>query len=133
MVTKSEKFKLSDDQFKKLKREFPGHDSHSIGKRTEEIIKMYFKRKLNKLPYKDGLDFEICSSGEKIEVKGTTSSSISWAKLKVSGKPCHEQLKNGAPIYRITNVMDREVGIHILKYGKNFKMVPEPRWRLVQL
>jgi hypothetical protein len=79
-----------------------------------------------------GVDLEVTRNGttECIEIKGTADSEISWAKLKVSGVPCHEQLQRDFPLYRVVSVYDRAPRIHILKYSEDFEMQPEPRWAL---
>lgn len=63
-----------------------------------------------------------------IEVKGTSNLSVSWSQLKVSSQQSYEKLCAGIPLYRVINVNSKTPQILVLKYGRDFKMKPEPRW-----
>lgn len=101
-----------------------------------EICKIYFRRQDPAAPFppsRSGADLFVRFSddtGLDIEVKGTKESDIAWQQLKVSGKPSHEMLKNGMPVYRVTNIGSQNVTILVLRYGEDFEMTPEPRWRV---
>lgn len=65
-----------------------------------------------------------------IEVKGTKEPGIAWNQLKVSGQPSYDLLKRGMPLYRVSSVGSRNVTIFVLRYGEDYEMTPEPRWRV---
>ena len=65
-----------------------------------------------------------------IEVKGTEATGIARNQLKVSGQPSCDLLKRGMPLYRVTGVGSPNLTIFVLKYGEDFEMTPEPRWRV---
>ena len=65
-----------------------------------------------------------------VEVKGTEETGIAWNQFKVSGNPSFELLKKGMPLYRVSSIGSPRVSIFVLKYGEDFEMTPEPRWRI---
>ena len=128
--------KLSDQDFIRLNALCPPTEkSADIGKRAIEIVKHLYKSKDPNSTFRvpaGGGDIEIQSEGRtfKIEVKGTTETDICWMKLKVSGKLSYELLVQGMPLYRVCGVNDRFPTIYILKYQRDYEMVPEPRWSI---
>ena len=79
----------------------------------------------------EGVDLKVSIDGrtERIEVKGTASSTIAWQQLKVSSQKSHDALKNrDASIYRVVDVNSLHPRIYILEYGRDFTLEPEPRW-----
>lgn len=126
--------KLDSEEFEYLNRKFPRSEkSADIGKRAEEIIRYYFKHKYPNCKFlkpPDGSDLEIeWESGKMvIEIKGTSDNHLSWQKLKVSSQKSYEMLRKGLPVYRVTNVFDREPVIYVLKYSHDFNLVEEKRW-----
>ena len=84
----------------------------------------------------DGVDLRVTIDGktERIEVKGTKDSDIAWQKLKVSSKKSHDALVNGdAVIYRVVDVDSADPRVHILIYGEDFTLEPEPRWAVKRI
>ena len=84
----------------------------------------------------DGVDLRVTIDGktERIEVKGTKDSDITWQKLKVSSKKCHDALVSGdAKIYRVVDVDSANPRVHILIYGEDFTLEPEPRWAIKRI
>ena len=80
---------------------------------------------------RDGADLRVTIDGktERIEVKGTKDSDIAWQKLKVSSKKSYDALVSGeAAIYRVVDVDSADPRVHILIYGEDFTLEPEPRW-----
>ena len=80
---------------------------------------------------RDGVDLRVTVDGrtERIEVKGTADSTIAWEKLKVSSWKSHDALIRGdALIYRVVDVHSADPRVHILIYGEDFTLEPEPRW-----
>ena len=80
---------------------------------------------------RDGADLKVSINGktERIEVKGTESTTIAWPQLKVSSQKSHDSLKNGgASMYRVVDVNGPTPRIYILTYGQHFTLEPEPRW-----
>lgn len=79
----------------------------------------------------EGADLRISRNGEtaRIEVKGTKSKDIAWAKLKVSSRRSYDALRTGAAsMYRVTDVDGSEPRVHILKHGRDYELKTEPRW-----
>ena len=80
---------------------------------------------------KGGADLMVSTDGkvERIEVKGTESSTIAWQKLKVSSQKSHDALESrDASIYRVVDVNSLHPRIYILTHGRDFTLEPEPRW-----
>ena len=80
---------------------------------------------------KGGADLMVSTDGkvERIEVKGTESSTIAWQKLKVSSQKSHDALESrDASIYRVVDVNGPRPRIYILTHGRDFTLEPEPRW-----
>lgn len=127
-------FKLNEIQFDHLNNNFPiSKKSSLIGQRAVEILKFYFEEKYSGSTFRvpnDGCDLEVLPLKIKLEIKGTSSSEIAWSQLKVSGNPSYNQLLNGLPLYRVTNVYEKDVIFYIMKCSEDFEMVPEPRWRI---
>jgi len=127
---------LTDEEFKVL-NDSNNYSSKSadIGLRAIEVVRIYARRQQwseNEFTRK-GVDLSFNSvSGNtvEIEVKGTQSSGMQWNKLKVSGNPCYDNLKNNMPLYRVSSVFDQNPTIYILKFGEDFTMEMEPRWKI---
>lgn len=134
------KFELSDKQFQEINESYPnlGKNSH-VGHSAVEIVKYYFKVKYNNnvefLSGNMGADIEVVRDGvtDKYEIKGTMDTKISWQKLKVSSLACHDALKDGMALIRVTNIGEKTVYLHFLKYGEDFTLVPEHRWAVKKL
>ena len=79
----------------------------------------------------DGADLRISVDGktERIEVKGTESSTLAWPELEVSSRESHDALKKGdTSMYRVVDVSGTNPRIYILSHGEHFTLEPEPRW-----
>lgn len=85
---------------------------------------------------RDGVDLRITANGQtvkRIEVKGTASKELAWSQLKVSSQKSHDALESGdATIYRVVDVEGKKPRIFELAYGRDFTLVPEPRWAVKQ-
>lgn len=134
-----ELFELSDLEFEQLNTEYPrGKGSGQIGKRSEAIIKYYFRRNYLGCEFRNpsnGADLEVVFSPDRpslfLEVKGTEDSNIAWQKLKVSSTHSWRMLvEEKVPLYRVTNVFEKIPEIYVLKYGEDFDLEPEPRWSI---
>ena len=80
---------------------------------------------------RDGADLRVSIDGrcERIEVKGTESSTLDWHKLKVSSQRSHDALtRGGASIYRVVDVSGPNPRIYVLTHGRHFNLEHEPRW-----
>lgn len=80
---------------------------------------------------RDGADLRVSVDGrtERIEVKGTESSTLAWPQLKVSSQRSHDALMKGdASIYRVVEVSSANPRIYFLTHGRHFTLEPEPRW-----
>ena len=65
---------------------------------------------------------------------GTADSTIAWEKLKVSSRKSHDALVSGeATIYRVVDVDSADPRVHILIYGEDFTLEPEPRWAVKRI
>ena len=80
---------------------------------------------------RDGVDLrvEIDGRAERIEVKGTEKATIAWQQLKVSSQKSHDALESrNALLYRVVDIDGPRPHIHVLTYGRDFTLEPEPRW-----
>jgi hypothetical protein len=125
---------VTEEEFLRLNQLYPPTvKSSTVGERAIELVQLHFRSKDPKCAFStptDGSDLEIKSNNtaQYIEVKGTADTEIAWAKLKVSGQPSYNLLSQGLPLYRVCGVYNRDPVIFILSHGKDFEMVPEPRW-----
>lgn len=133
-------YKISKRDFQKLNRKYRRRGKSSeIGKRAVDIVKIYFKDNNQNVHFSpesiEGIDLIAIIGNQriKIEIKGTAEKGIARSKLGVSGKKSHDYLENGMPLYRIANVYGRIVKIFILKYGEDFKMDKEDRWKIKKI
>lgn len=109
--------------------------SASIGKRAEDILKIYFRKEKPGCIFektRDGSDLKIIHISEsfEIEIKGTADKNIAWNKLKVSSQKSHDRLIEGLPVYRVTDVFSKKPILYILEYGIDFDLEEEPRWSI---
>jgi len=131
------RLELTRDEYESLNSKYPeGEGSSVIGKRAEEIVKIYFLKKDPKCQFAQppkGADLLVVSSdGTRsltIEVKGTKSADVAWQQLKVSSQHSRDLLvEKGVPVYRVTGVFQRSIAIYVLAYGLDFSLEHEPRW-----
>jgi hypothetical protein len=132
-------FELLDHEHEKLNTDYPPEKGSAlIGNRAEAIVKLYFFRKdVNcrfVIPEK-GADLKVEYSNDEpsvtLEVKGTEDTDIAFQKLRVSSEDSMRVLsEKRIPLYRVTDVFGRKPVIHILFYGADFDLTPEPRWRV---
>lgn len=104
-----------------------------VGWVAVEIAKQYFKQKHPDATFPEpsksvDLYVKIGNDIQEYEIKGTADPQISWNKLKVSSKGCHDKLLKGMELIRITNVGKSNVTLHFLTHGKDFELIPEDRW-----
>ena len=104
-------------------------------KKAYRVVCKYFRDKFGSqveiTEDRDGADLKVTvgDKTERIEVKGTRSTTIAWAKLKVSSQQSYHALKTGAArMYRVVNVDSPKPSIYILEFGTHFDLIPEPRW-----
>lgn len=79
----------------------------------------------------EGADLRFSRDGrtERIEVKGTRKQDLAWAQLKVSSRQSCDALRSGAAsMYRVTDVDGNAPRVHVLQHGRDYELVPEPRW-----
>ena len=108
----------------------------SPAKKAEHIVRMYLHQKhgreVNIEHDNNGADLRVsvgCET-ERIEVKGTKDTGISWGKLKVSSQQCYEALESrAARLYRVVDIDSATPRIYILEYDAHYRLVREPRWR----
>lgn len=112
---------LTRDGYERLNSKYPeGNGSSLIGKRAEEIVKIYFQRKDPRCQFAEtppkGADLQVALPGEAlaIEVKGTKSADVASQQLKVSSQHSRDLLEKGAPVYRVTGVFERSPSIYAL-------------------
>ena len=110
-------------------------DGRSTEQKALYIVGRYLKDKYGDQTEiekdRDGADLRVSVDGrsERIEVKGTESSSLAWPQLKVSSQKSHDALESGdASIYRVVDVASANPRIYILTHGRHFTLEPEPRW-----
>ena len=108
----------------------------SPAKKAEHIVRNYLKRKHGSAVIiendNNGADLRVsigCET-ERIEVKGTKDTGISWGKLKVSSQQSFEALEShAARMYRVVDIDSATPRIYILEYDAHYRLVREPRWR----
>src|ERR1017187_9531110 len=107
---------LTQDEYERLNSVYPKSEgSGLIGKRAEEIVKIYFRKKDTQCQFAKppkGADLHVVLSGESpsvvIEVKGTRSAEVQWQQLKVSSQHSRDLLaENRVLVYRVTGVFER--------------------------
>ena len=128
---------LDDEELRALDAKFPQSlASAVIGKRAEEIVKIYFRRTDPKCKFSrphNGADLEVqFLDGQNrlvLEIKGTDASSVSWQKLKVSSEHSWRHLvEERIPVYRVIEVFGKSPSIIELLHDRDFTLEPEPRW-----
>ncbi len=133
---------LTDEEYERLNSEYPeSNGSGLIGKRAEEIVRIHFRRTHPRCTYANapsGADLQVIVSDDSlslsIEIKGTASSGIAWQQLKVSSTHSWELLsKQAIPVYRVCAVFSKAPSIYVLQHGRDFLLVPEPRWTFKRL
>jgi len=136
------RIELTTDEFERLNSEYPeSNGSGLIGKRAEELVKIHFRKKHPQCIFTDapsGADLHVIFSNgvppQSIEIKGTASTGIAWQQLKVSSTSSWELLtKETIPVYRVCAVFSRIPTIYVLQHGRDFILVPEPRWTFKRL
>jgi hypothetical protein len=128
---------LSKSDFNSLNTRFPPTSkSSNVGDRAIQILRIYFLSLDGASAFReqvDDADLEVTNSHsevQRMEVKGTADKGIAWQKLKVSGKPSHDALLAGMPLYRVTEVYAQEPTVYVLQHQEDFTMEPEPRWSI---
>lgn len=125
---------LTEDEYQTLNSKFPrSMQSAKVGERAIELVRIYFKKKYPNCSFvtpQSGADLLVLHgyATDQLEIKGTESPEVSWAKIKVSSNQSYELLKKGMPIYRVVSVFERNPRIFIMKNHEDFEMVPEARW-----
>ncbi|QJW89509.1 hypothetical protein HNV11_09020 [Spirosoma taeanense] len=109
-----------------------------VGKIAVKVVEKYFSSLDPNATFtfnKKGIDVTVCylSGTECFEVKGTVDQDIAWSKLKVSSRQCYDKLVNGMGLIRVTGIGQLRMKLHFLKYGEDFKLIPEPRWSVVKI
>jgi hypothetical protein len=126
---------VPEPEYEVLSRRLPQTGKSSdIGRRAVELVKLHFKSldpQCNFREQVDAFDLQVTRSTgevERLEVKGTASFNLDWARLKVSGIPSHSALASGTPLYRVTGVYARVPVIFVMRFPEDFRLEPEPRW-----
>lgn len=115
-----------------INNENMGKNSH-VGNVAVGLVKLFFLSQDPDATFSigdKGADLEVNYNGmvERFEIKGTVEGDIAWQKLKVSSQDCYNCLKKGMRLIRVTGVGSRMVGVHFLKFGEDFDLVPEVRY-----
>jgi hypothetical protein len=128
---------LTAEEYDRLNALYPeGNGSGLIGKRAEEIVRIYMQR------HRPGCNFQVPDTGADlkvvfcdgspallIEVKGTASTGVAWPQLKVSSQHSYRLLaEQGIPVYRVSEVFSAAPRIYVLTYGADFILEEEARW-----
>lgn len=107
----------------------------STAKKAEWIVRKYIEDRFGAdvgiERDHEGADLRVSKNGstERIEVKGTKSRDLAWAQLKVSSRQSYNALRTGAAsMYRVTDVDGDQPRVHVLKHGRDYELIPEPRW-----
>lgn len=129
-------FELDQVRYDELKGKYSNainKNNRDVGQVATEIVADYLVHKIPGSKVRAGIkgaDLELVVGNkiEPLEVKGTTASTISWPKIKVSSKACHEGLVNGMTMIRVVNADTKFPKLYFLKYGRDFRMAHEDRW-----
>lgn len=134
----SKTFEISVEQLERLLKDYPnmGKNSH-VGNIAVKVVELYFLSidPTSKFETgKKGADLTVRYGGktELFEIKGTVDKDIAWTKLKVSSNDCYNALINGMTLIRVTNIGEAKMGLHFMKHGEDFVLVPEARWAVVR-
>ena len=128
---------LTTEEYERLNSLYPDSaGSGLIGKRAEEIVKIYFQRTSPGCTFAApdaGADLTVLfcdgSSPSLIEVKGTAALGIAWPQLKVSSQQSYNLLvQAGVPVYRVSGVFTATPTIYVLRHGADFRLEEEARW-----
>lgn len=108
-------------------------NNSDVGKVAIEIVADYLTAKIPNSKIRSGvkgadLELVVGDKVEPLEVKGTTASTISWPKIKVSSKDCHDGLVSGMTMVRVVNADTKFPKLYFFRYGRDFRMAPEDRW-----
>lgn len=132
-------FELSEDDFNRLNEAYPNRKSnHDIGNFGVQVVKLY----LESIDYSDiiieksGVDIQgtLNNTVVMFEVKSTVKPEISYDCLKVSSPKDYKSLtEDNLEIIRVCNVGQKTLDLHFLKYGIDYILVVEPRWRLQKI
>jgi hypothetical protein len=128
-------FILQYNDFKRLTEAYPNmRSNHDIGNFGVEVVKLYLESigGSNVLMEVDKIDIQATLNGKRIkyEVKSTAKADITFNNLKVSSPKDFKSIKEGMEIIRVCKVGKQTLDLYFLKYGKDFTLVQEPRWRL---
>lgn len=132
-------FLITEDQLNQLIHQAKDGKNSDIGKMAIEVVKLYFLSIDPNVEFTIGRksepDITVMSHGVSkcYEIKGTQDKDISFSKLKVSSQDCHDKLKNGMEIIRVTNLRNKDIRLVFLKYGIDFILEPEPRWAVKKI
>jgi hypothetical protein len=135
---------LTTEKFEELNREYPESEKKTAA-RAEEIVKIYFKETFGEKCSielgKEGSDLRVRTGPTdpilEIDVKGTASNTkevfkdIAWDRFYISSNYCHDKItKEDMSIYRVVGVYEPNPRIYVLKYGPDFKVDEQPRWKI---
>lgn len=132
-------YTLAIKEFNRLQKQFPNKGKNGdISKITVEIVKLYFQSISEGVIFKKAkaggdIVVEIDGKETEYEIKGTEDPDLAFSKLKVSSTQSHDALIKGMILIRVTNVRQRKVTLHFLKYGTDFTLHNEPRWSVKQV
>jgi len=135
----SHDFEISREELDILRNEYPnmGKNSH-VGNIAVKVVQFYFLSLDPNASFgtgKNGADLTVIYNGktEQFEVKGTVDKAISWTKIKVSSSACYNALISGMTLIRVTGIGETKMVLHFMKYGEDFKLLPEARWAVSQI
>ena len=126
-------FELSQDEFRYLNRL-----RFDVRGRAIEIVKLHFRRLHREVQFNKsddpGVDLFVTVSGRPafpVQVKGTNCKHIGWDEIRVSSELAFLRLaREKVPIFRIVEVYTPHPRIFRLVCGRDFDLVPDPRWRI---
>lgn len=131
-------YTLTAKDFKYLKATYPNmRSNHDICNYGVQVTRLYLKSKdysnIKIEEKKVDIQGTLNNVVEKFEVKSTVDSDVAFGKLKVSSPKDYKSLvEEGMEIIRVCKVGQQTLDIYILKYGIDFTLTEEPRWRLVK-
>ncbi|NIK93091.1 hypothetical protein GZ212_13085 [Mangrovimonas sp. CR14] len=131
-------FSLADIEFKRLNEAYPNmRNNQDIGNYGEHVVKLYLESigATNVLIGGKKIDIQANINGKntKYEVKSTTKSDITFNNLKVSSPKDYELIKAGMEIIRVCKIGQQTLDLYFLKFGRDFTLKEEPRWRLSKI
>lgn len=109
----------------------------STGAKAEKIILKHFASEhgdqIRVEPDLNGADLKVFLDGKiiRIEVKGTSATTMAWSFMKALGQKSYDDLKSGkVALFHVVDVDSQNPRIYVLKHGRDFYLEQELKWSI---